>query len=469
MASAQDHAPRRPESRVLVVDDEKGVRTLLRNCLQRLGCRISEADCGAKALQRVEGEDFDVALIDYRMPGLDGLEVTRRLKRLCPDLHVVLMTAYATIEIAVRALKQGADDFLPKPFRLDQLRVILDKQLDLHPARQGGHRFAEPSGEGGQLPGLVGASRAMQGVYQAVRRVAPSSETVLIQGESGTGKELAARAIHFWSSRHRKRFVCVNCTAITDTILENELFGHEPQSFTGATGRTKGLIEQGNGGTLFLDEIGDASPALQMSLLRVLQEGEVRRIGSAKTVPVDVRVVAATNKNLERAVSAGTFRKDLYYRISVVPIEMPPVRDRPGDIPLLIEHFLRRFGAGDRSFDEKAVRALQRCRWPGNVRELENVVRRLLVLVTDSVIRLEHLPAPYRDSPASRALTAASFREAKETFERQYLETLLQRVGGNVTEAARQAGLGRPYFHEKLRKFNINPAFFRHDGAPPMA
>jgi two-component system response regulator HydG len=385
------------------------------------------------------------------------------------------MTGYATIEIAVRALQEGADDFLPKPFRIEQLRVILDKQLEHRNGRRLTHPLDGMPGDAAPLPGLVGSSPAMQAVYRAVRRVAPSNETVLIQGESGTGKELAARAIHFWSTRHKKPFVCVNCASLTDSILENELFGHEPQSFTGATGRTRGLIEEANGGTVLLDEIGDASPSLQMSLLRVLQEGEIRRLGSAQAIPVDVRIVTATNQDLERAISEARFRKDLYYRLSVVPIEMPPLRERPGDLPLLIHHFLGRCAAPAdcagtrRSFDDEAIRALQRCRWPGNVRELENLVRRLVVLVPDTVIGLRHLPARYREAHVARALTAGSFREAKEIFERQYIETLLQRVSGNVAEAARQAGLGRPYLHEKLRKFNINPDAFRSEAFPPIA
>jgi len=470
MSAATDPAATRPVPHVLIVDDEAGVRQLLRNCLRRLDCCVDEAPSGDVALSRLEAQPFDLALIDLRMPGLDGLEVARRAKRLCPYLHVVLMTGYATIENAVLALKQGADDFLPKPFRVDQLRVILDKQLELLRDRPHTHPIAQGAGAAQHLPGLVGASPAMQAVYRTVRRVAPSDETVLIQGESGTGKELAARAIHFWSPRHKKRFIPVNCASLTDSILENELFGHEPESFTGATGRTIGLIEKASGGTFFLDEIGDASLALQMRLLRVLQEGEVRRIGSADNVPVDIRLVAATNKNLESEVREGRFRSDLYYRISVVPIQMPPLRERPGDIPFLIGHFLHRLGAGDRVFDEAALRSLQRYRWPGNVRELENLLRRLIVLVPDTVIRLDHIPECYVPAAAARCpITPGSFREAKETFERQYIETLLQRVAGNVAEAARQAGLGRPYFHEKLRKFGIDPEIFRQSGPTPMA
>jgi DNA-binding NtrC family response regulator len=465
MTSRNDLPADRPATRVLIVDDQKEVRRLLRSCLRRLGCSVLEARSGEQGLRQLQAEPCDVALVDIRMPGIDGLELTRRAKRLYPDLHVVVMTGYATIEVAVQALKQGADDFLPKPFRIDQLRVILDRQLESRDSLP----LARNGGEDGPLPGLVGSSPPMQAVYRTVRRVAPSDETVLIQGESGTGKEFAARAIHFWSRRHKKPFVCVNCAALTDTILENELFGHEPQSFTGATGRTKGLVEEANGGTLFLDEIGDASPALQMGLLRVLQEGEVRRLGSAEAIPVDLRVIAATNKDLDRLLAAEEFRKDLYYRISVVPIAMPPLRERPGDIPLLVHHFLTRFGEGERSFDEAAVRTLQRYPWPGNVRELENLVRRLLVLVPDTAIGLAHLPAPYREVSPAHAIAAGSFREAKEIFERQYIETLLQRSGGNVAEAARQAGLGRPHLHEKLRKFGIDPGTFRDAGATPIA
>ena len=467
MTLAPHRTDGRPSIRALIVDDEKGVRRLLAECLARLGCNVVQAAGGVEALERIENEHFDVALVDFRMPGLDGMEVTRRAKRLRPALHVVLMTGYATIQVAVEALQQGADDFLPKPFRIDQLRMILDKVLELPDGAQHAPPFAE--GDAAEpLPGLVGASPPMRTVYRAVRRVAPSDATVLIQGESGTGKELAARAIHFWSRRHKKPFVPVNCSSIAEGVLENELFGHEPESFTGADGCKKGLIEQATGGTLFLDEIGDARPSLQMALLRTLQQGEVRRIGSAQPVPVDVRVIAATNKNLEREISEGAFRKDLYYRLSVVPIDMPPLRDRPSDIPLLIDHFLHRFGADDRIVADDAVRALQRAQWPGNVRELENLVRRLLVLVPDTILRPEHIPARYREAPVARALTAGSFREAKEIFERQYMETLLQRVGGNVAEAARQAGLGRPYLHDKIRKFGINPDTFR-DSSPPIA
>jgi DNA-binding NtrC family response regulator len=470
MAATQDGTADRPLPRILVVDDEKGVRQLLRNCFHRLGCDVAEADSGAAALIRLEAEPFDLALIDIRMPpGPDGLEVARRAKRLCPGLHVVIMTGYATIETAIHSLQQGANDFLPKPFRVDQLRVILDKQLELLRDHPHCHPIAQGTSATERLPGLVGSSPAMHNVYQTVRRVAPSGETVLLAGESGTGKELAARAIHFWSPRHRKRFICVNCSLLTDTILENELFGHEPESFTGATARTRGLIEKADGGTLFLDEIGDASPSLQMGLLRVLQEGEVRRVGSADSLRVDVRVIAATNKDLEREAREGHFRRDLYYRLNVVPITMPPLRDRPGDIPLLVAHFLHRLGAADRAFDPDVLRALQRYPWPGNVRELENLVRRLIVLVPDTVIRLDHVPSYYAPSSAACTLAPGSFREAKELFERQYIETLLQRVGGNVAEAARQAGLGRPYLHEKLRKFQIDPESFRHTGhaGPP--
>jgi len=470
VTSPSDRPLEQPPIRVLVVDDEKGVRALLRDCLGRLHCHVDEADSGTAALARLETEPFDAAFIDIRMPpGPDGLEVAQRAKRLLPHLHVVTMTAYATIEIAVQALKHGADDFLPKPFRIDQLRVILDKQLELLRDRQHTHPLTHGIRPNQPLPGLVGASGPMEAIYRTIRRVAPSDETILIQGESGTGKELAARAIHFWSARHNKRFAALNCSALTDSILESELFGHEPGSFTGAIGRKRGLIEKASGGTLFLDEIGDASPLLQMALLRVLQEGEVRRVGSAETIPVDLRVVAATNKQLEREVAEGQFRKDLFYRLSVVPVHMPPLRERKADVPLLIDHFLHRLGDPTRAFTPDALTALQRHPWPGNVRELENLIRRLIVLVPDPLITLAHIPEYYRPTDLARALTPGSFREAREAFERQYMETLLQRVEGNVAEAARQAGLGRPYFHEKLRKFGIDPGTFRQAGATPMA
>ena len=465
--TATDREQPRP-LRALVVDDEPGIRSMLEESLERLACEVTLASDGGEALERIEDGHFDVAFVDNRMPGINGMEVTRRAKGLRPDLHIVLMTGYASFQVAVDAVKQGADDFLPKPFRIDQLRVILDKQLEFRHGTGRDHALDEPGGDGEALPGLVGTSPALRGVYRAVRRVAPSDETVLIQGESGTGKELAARAIHFWSRRHSKPFVPVNCSSVAEGVLLNELFGHEKEAFTGADGCHKGLVERAHGGTLFLDEIGDAPPTLQMALLRFLQQREVRRLGAAQTIQVDVRVIAATNRNLERAISEGAFRKDLYYRINVVPIDMPPLRDRPGDVPLLLDHFLHRYDAPDRAFADCAVRALQRCRWHGNVRELENVVRRLLVLVPDNEIRREHLPVCYREAPVARAIDSGSFREAKELFERRYIEALLQRVRGNVSEAARLAGLGRTYFHEKLRRFGINPTVYR-DQPPPMA
>ena len=448
--------------RVLVVDDEKQVRNLLRSCLRRLGCLVAEASCGTNAISRLEADSFDAMLVDLRMPGVDGIETSRRAKRLCPGLYTVLMTGYATIEIAVRALKEGANDFLPKPFRIDQLRVILEKVLERRATGERGRLMGDFANGKGPLPGLlVGASRAIEDVYRAIRRVAHSSETVLIEGESGTGKELAAQAIHFWSSRHSRRFVSVNCPVLTETIIESELFGHEPGSFTGAHKRTKGLVEQANGGTLLLDEIGDATPACQTALLRVLQEGEIRRVGSAEATPVNIRVVAATHRDLEDEVRRGRFRTDLYYRLNVVPIHVPPLRDRPEDIPLLIEHFLERRGAAGRSFSDDAIGILQRCPWPGNVRELDNLVGRVLVLNLASIIRPQHLPPQYREKPERPALTTGSLREAREAFERDYMKDLLERVGGNVAEAARQAGIGRPYLHQKLRKFGINPEVFR--------
>lgn len=456
-----------PPARILLVGGSKDVQRSLRGSLTRLGCTVRQVATGERALHQLETSCPDVLFADLHAPDIDGMEFVRRAKRLSPDLHVVVMTDDGAVETGDRTLKDGADDFLPRPFRRDQLRVILDRVFEQDAEH---HRRRASADAPGPLPGLVGSSPPMEAIYRTVRRVAPSDETVLIVGESGTGKELAARAIHFWSRRHRKPFVSVNCAALTDTILENELFGHEPQSFTGATGRAIGLIEQANGGTLLLDEIADASPALQTSLLRVLQENEIRRVGATKAIPVNIRLITATNRDLEREIDRGCFRRDLYYRLSVVPIRMPPLRERPGDLPLLIDHFLDLCDASDRSFDAKAIAALQRYPWPGNVRELYNLVRRLRVLVLDTVIQLEHLPPRYREATDRRCLLAGSFREAKEIFERHYMETLLERAGGNIAEAARAAGLGRPHLHGKLRKFGIDPGLFRRNGrAAPTA
>ena len=449
-----DHPPRR----ALLVDDDGAVRALLCEFLRRLGCTVVEAANGEEGLARLAADRFDVAVFDVKMPGINGIELTRRAKLARPDLHVVIITADPSVDTAVQAFKHGAEDFLPKPLKFDQLRVILD-QLPIPPA-DGSDAVA--------LPWVVGSSHPIHVAYQSIRRVAATDETALILGESGTGKELAARAIHFWSQRRDRPFVPVNCSSVAEGVLENELFGHEREAFTGANGRRKGLIEEAEGGTLFLDEIGDSKPSFQMALLRFLQQSEVRRLGSAETRTVDVRVIAATNKDLERAVSESDFRKDLFYRLNVFPIEMPPLRDCPGDVPVLVNHFLHRYGQPGCFLCDESLHALQRYRWPGNVRELENLIRRLLVSVDDDQICLHHLPERYRQSPGDGVFSAGSFREAKEVFERRYIETLLQRVGGHVAEAARQAGLGRPHFHEKIRKFGINPNTFR-DQAPPMA
>jgi DNA-binding NtrC family response regulator len=401
----------------------------------------------------------DILFAATLLGDLCGAESVRRAKRLRPDLHAVFMARGGRVGHVGEDLKAGgADDFLLTPIRREQLCVVLQKVLERErPSVRRGHVGRDPC----SVPGLVGTSSVMQEVYRTVRRVGPSEETVLITGESGTGKELAARAVHFWSRRHGAPFVTVNCPSLTDTILENELFGHEPQSFTGATGRTVGLIEQANGGTLFLDEIGDASPALQTSLLRVLQEREIRRVGSTESIPIDVRVVAATNRRLEQAVREGAFRRDLYYRLHVLPIAMPALRERGEDIPLLADHFLDLAGAANRSFGDAAMHALQRHPWPGNVRELQNLVRRLCVLVLEDAMRLEHLPPRYRECGGDGPVAAGSFHQAKQNFERRYLEALLRRVEGNVSEAARRAGIGRAYLHTKLRKFGIDPNLFR--------
>jgi DNA-binding NtrC family response regulator len=442
---------------VLVVDDDRGVRHSLRRALLALGYDAHEASDGDRALLRLEEDCGDLLFVDYRMPGLDGMEVTRRAKRLCPHLYVVLMTGFASYDVAVEAVKHGADDFLGKPFTPERLRAIL------HKAQEHGliQRRRLPANGDSPLPNVVGSSPPMQAVYRQIRRIAPGDETVLITGETGTGKELAARAIHFWSPRSRQPFVTVNCSALTDSILESQLFGHERGSFTGAEKQTTGLIEEAHGGTLFLDEIGDASLKLQTSLLRVLQEGQVRRVGASEDRAVNVRVVAATNKPLDQAIKAGTFRSDLYYRLSVFPIPLPPLRERPSDLPLLIAHFLQRCNAADHSFDPAALDALQRYPWPGNVRELEHLVHRLVVLVDDSVIRPEHLPPQYR-AAAPGAVSVGAFQESKHLFERQFFEDLLRRTHGSVAEAARLASLSRHHLHEKLHKLDLDPDQFRH-------
>jgi len=441
-----------------VVDDEPAQRELVGGFLRKQGFDVAEAPDGRTALERFRKEPFDLLLTDQRMPGLSGLELLEAARAVTPAVSMIIMTAYGTIETAVAAIKGGAADYLTKPLNLDELlhriaqvrerqRLIMENR-ELREALQERHR----------VEGIIGESGRMQEVLSLVRRVAGSDATILIQGESGTGKELIARAIHYASPRAGAPLVSVNCAALPETLLESELFGHEKGAFTGAVAARKGRFELADGGSLFLDEIGDLPLHLQVKLLRVLQEREFERVGSSRPVAVNVRLLAATHRDLEALVRAGRFRDDLYYRINVVSISLPPLRERREDIPLLLDHFVEKFSRrnGKRigGLTREAREALLRYDYPGNVRELENLVERAVILTRDEVIGLEDLPLGVKEREGETS-GETSLTVLVEGLERRMIREALARADGVQTQAAEILGISERVLRYKLKKYGL--------------
>jgi DNA-binding NtrC family response regulator len=456
--------------RVLVVDDEPTLRRSLARLLLSRGMHVLTADDGQKAIEIIEREPIDVALVDLMMPNIGGLELLEQVKARHVEMEVVLMTAFGDVETAVRAVRSGAYHFLTKPFRSnDEVVLTVSKAAERRRLITRAALLERRLEQMEKFGELIGNSAAMQQVYRLALGVAPTSSTVLILGDSGTGKELTARAIHQHSPRVGKPFVAVNCSAIPVDLVESELFGHVRGAFTGATATREGLFEAADGGTIFLDEVGDLPMLAQVKLLRVLQEGEIKRVGSNETRSVDVRVIAATNVGLRARIEAGRFREDLFYRLNVVAISLPPLRQRPEDIPLLAYHFLKKYAArAGRKVDRIAPEALQLLQtqaWPGNVRELENAMEHAVVFCHEDAIQPPHLPfaqaagrvsAPVPDASLPDGLLDLPYREAKEralaAFEHAYFDALLSRAGGNLSEAARQAGLDRSNFRRVAKR-----------------
>lgn len=381
--------------KILVVDDEKGLREVLSIMLKRAGYAVIEATDGEEAIGHINKEIFDLVITDLRMPKADGMEVLKAVKSSSPETVVLVITAFATADSAVDAMKQGAYDYLTKPFQVDEVQLIIRNALEKRRLSAENILLKREMASQSSFAQLVGQSESMQKVFDVVRQVADAKSNVLICGESGTGKELVARAIHYNSARSSMPFVAVNCSAVPETLLESELFGHMKGSFTGAMANKAGLFEVANGGTIFLDEIGDTTPAIQVKLLRVIQEREFRRVGGSQDIKVDVRVVAATNKDLEKAVAEGSFREDLYYRLDVIPIRLPPLRLRTGDIPILAEHFLGKFsqesGKPAPVLTPEAMHVLLGHEWRGNVRELENLIERVVTFSTGASVSDEDI------------------------------------------------------------------------------
>jgi two-component system response regulator HydG len=455
------------QNTVLVVDDDSAHRTMLKTLIGGWGYAVSEADDGSTAVEKIKDTAFDLVLMDVRMVKVSGLEALETIKAVNPAIPVIIMTAYSSVETAVKALKQGAHDYLTKPLDFDKLRLTIDRAMEHTRLKEENRLLRETLGQQFDNQNIIGKSPAMLKLLETVSQVAPSEATVLISGESGTGKELIAGALHFNSLRKGGPFVKINCAAITETLLESELFGHEKGAFTGADRRKEGRFSQAHGGTLLLDEVSEMSLMMQVKLLRALQEREFNRVGGEATIQVDVRVIAATNKDLMEQINDGAFREDLYYRLNVVELEVPPLSHRKEDIPLLAQHFLETFVAKNRKeikgFTPKAMDNLIRYDWPGNVRELMNAVERGVVLartdyldVTDFSFMQNSMLQTDRDSADSAALSVNGDVPLEEIEKAAILSTL-QAAGGNKSEAARRLGITRKTLHKKLKAYGEMP------------
>jgi len=446
------------QANILVIDDEETMRDSCRQTLSRDGNRVEVAEDGSKGLAMLERESFDIVILDLKMPGLSGMEVLKKIKKGDPEAMVIVITGYATVESAVEAMKIGAYDFIPKPFTPDSLRVIVKRALEKRElALENVLLRGELKASFGPEV-IVGKSESMKKVEELVRKVGPTDTTVLISGESGTGKELVARAIHRYSSRQDKPFVAVDCGSLVENLFESELFGHVKGSFTGATATKYGRFELANGGTLFFDEIGNISINIQTKLLRVLQEREITKVGSSRVVKIDVRIVAATNKDLQKAVKSGTFREDLFYRLSVVPITLPTLRERRDDIPLLANHFLSKYNKkrrkNIRAISERAMEALVEYDWPGNVRELENAIERAVVLSENDVIKPSDL---FYYGLTVEAPSKSDAGEAKRLvdLEREHITKTLKMFNGHIGKTAESLGIDRKTLRSKLKRYAI--------------
>ncbi len=457
--------------RILVVDDEEIVGESCKRILEEEGYEVETALSGEEAFRKMKENPYDIVLTDLKMPGIDGMEVLKTIRKDYPDTLVIMITGFATVETAVESMKLGAFDYIPKPFTPDEVSIVVKKALDQKTLLLENLYLRQELQEKYGFHNIVGKSKKMQEIYRIIMKVAPTDSTVLIYGQSGTGKELIARAIHFNSPRRDKPFVPVDCAVLAENLLESELFGHVRGSFTGAVTTKPGLFEVADGGTVFLDEVGNISLGIQAKLLRVLQEKEFTPVGGTKPKKVDIRLISATNKDLEKMIKEGTFREDLYYRLNFVPIFLPPLKERQEDIPLLAVHFLKKFseemGKSIKGFTSEAMEKLMRYSWPGNVRELENVIGRTAVMIDEEMVRPEHLILQTQDekveSKISIPTTSEELKEIKkhlrekavEEVEKAFVLSALDRNNWNVTRAAEEVGMLRPNFQALMRKYNL--------------
>jgi two-component system nitrogen regulation response regulator NtrX len=448
---------------ILIIDDEQSIRESLTGILQDEGFTPFSVESGETALERVSEEKPDLILLDIWMPGMDGMETLTRIREIYPDQLVVMMSGHGTIETAVKATKLGAYDFIEKPLSIEKLLLCIQNAVKV------GQLVAENrelKAQIGKEHEMIGSSKPINELKQQIKIAAPTSGWILITGENGTGKELVARAIHYGSKRHDKPFVEVNCAAIPEELIESELFGHEKGSFTGATTQRRGKFDQAHNGTLFLDEIGDMSLKTQAKVLRILQERKFERVGGNKTIEVDVRVIAATNKDLEKEITEGSFREDLYYRLNVIPFYVPPLRERKADISRLATHFLQYFCSKEsretKTFDDESMQAITDYAWPGNVRELKNLIERLAIMTPGNTITRSQLPQAISNGRHSVAkdqssthLRSNTFRTAKEEFEKEFLIQKLDENDWNISRTAEAVEIERSNLHRKIKAYGI--------------
>jgi two-component system response regulator HydG len=448
------------KERILVVDDEQSHRIMLKAVLTKEGYDVSEADDGISAVKAVENESFDLILMDIRMTDMDGLEAMGQIKKMSPAIPIIMMTAYASIKTAVEALKSGAYDYLTKPLDIDELKILINKALEHYRLQEENVFLKERLADRFDFSKIIGKSRRMKELFENLSLIAPSDATILIYGESGTGKELVANAIHQNSLRAQKPFIKVSCAALPETLLESELFGHERGAFTGALARKAGRFQLADGGTLFLDEVNVMSSTTQVKLLRVLQEREFEPLGSTKTSHVDIRLITATNKELEAEVKEGRFREDLFYRLNVVPIHLPPLRERKEDIPLLAEHFFRLYQEKNKKsmkgFLPKTIDTLMRYDWQGNIRELENVIERAVLLCRSEYITPKDLPPPLQgEEVGEQSIISIPQGMTLEQVEKEAIIQTLEETGGNRTQTAQILGISRKTLQNKLKEYGL--------------
>jgi DNA-binding NtrC family response regulator len=449
----------RASAKILVADDEDRVRNLLSRLLTEEGYEVHAVASGEEALAELEIGSYDLVLTDLVMPGISGMELLEWVQSSEADTPVIVVTAHSSVDSAVEAMKKGAFHYLCKPFKLDEVRIFVQRALNQGETQRELVGLRREVQQRFEFSNIIGKSKSMQEMFELIRRVASSNSTVLIQGKSGTGKELVAKAIHYNSPRRNSPLVTINCSAIVETLLESELFGHVKGAFTGAVANKKGLFEEAHGGTIFLDEVGEIHPAIQVKLLRVLQDHEIRRVGGNQSTKVDVRLIAATNRDLEEAVLKKEFREDFYYRLNVIPVLLPPLKDRPEDIPLLAQHFVSKYasqaGANVSGISKEALRVLVLYSWPGNIRELENVIERTITLGAEGELQAEDLPESLREEKHENALDNIPVDLSLEELEKAHIERVLRHTGDKISQAARILGIDRRTIYRKMQAYKI--------------